>query len=1185
MISTWLKRAFWTTLVVVILFGVAGAWLAPGYIKRTIEDSAGAQLGRTVSIQTLDISPYALRMKIAGFAIHAQGEGRLIAVDEIDAALSWSSVLRLVPVVDHLTLTGPKLSFARLEPNRYDFSDIVDRLAARPKGGAAAAFVLNHFAIEGGAIDFDDRPEKTRHSVRDLRLRVPFLSNAPGFVNADVEPVFTATANGMSVDLSGKLKPFSEPLGASLKLEFKNLDLTKYVEYAPFPLDVKLASGMIDGDVDVTLSDQKGKGTVVAAKGQLTLSKLDIRELSNAPMIALAQLKLELAALEPFARSAQIQSLSAEGLDVRIVRRAAGFNFDALRIPAKGEVKQDPAESASAAKFSLALFSIAGGKVEFTDETVTPVFHSVAQGIALTAKGLGDEPGSKAQIDLALATRGGESLKAQASLGLAPLTLEAKVAAENMALAAYAPYLAPFLNASLEGVLSASANLHAAAQADGLRFALNAVRLRADNLKLTQPGIEVLRLSALSLNAADIDPDKRSVTGVELGVKEGRVEIKRAADGGLNLAKLLLPGTSAPAGATTAEKETPWNLDLRKAELEGLSLGFEDAAVAPPVHVELAPAALMAEGLSTHPGVQGRMTAKLTVNRAGTIEASGPLTLQPFAAQLAVDAQNLGIVPFQPYFRRFINALVTAGGMSTKGELQIKSDAEGLAASYAGDAGVGAFTLMDAAATQPLVTFKSLQFEGIKTASRPFEFSVGPVTLAEFYSRIVVQPDGRINLQNIIPRQAPAAKPEPAPAEKPAAGAAPPKSSDRPSAVARLPVRIGHFVLQGGSIEFSDQSIKPNFSLRVTELGGSVAGLSGDPATRAEVALKGMVGGNAPLDIAGSLNPLSGNLFVDVKANAKGIDLNPMTPYAARYAGYGIEKGKLSLDIAYRVENRKLDARHKIFLDQLTFGDPVESPEATKLPVLLAVALLKNSRGEIDIELPIGGSLDDPEFFFGAIIGKVIVNLLVKVITAPFALLGAIFGGGGEELSYIEFDPGLAVLGAEQETKLRNLAKALTDRSGLRLEMAGRTEAASDREGLKREVLKQKVRAQKVASTVGQGTDVKAAAEVRVLPAEYADFLKRAYDRESFEKPRNVIGIARTLPVAETEKLILANTEIGEQQLRDLAARRAETVRDWMVKAGGIGGERIFLVAPRDDSSDKDSRAKARGNRVDMYVK
>ena len=361
--------------------------------------------------------------------------------------------------------------------------------------------------------------------------------------------------------------------------------------------------------------------------------------------------------------------------------------------------------------------------------------------------------------------------------------------------------------------------------------------------------------------------------------------------------------------------------------------------------------------------------------------------------------------------------------------------------------------------------------------------------------------------------------------------------------------------------------------------------LSSNPAEPAEVALKGLVGDNAPLDIAGSVNPLSGNLFLDVKATAKGIDLNPMTPYSARYAGYGIEKGKISLDLAYRIENRKLDARHKIFLDQLTFGERVESPDATKLPVLLALALLKNSRGEIDIELPIGGSLDDPEFSFGAIIGKVIVNLLVKVITAPFALLGAIFGGGGEELSYIEFDPGLAVLGAGQETKLRNLAKALTDRSGLRLEMAGRTEAVSDREGLKREILKQKVRAQKVASTVGQGTDVKTAAQVQVLPAEYADFLKRAYERESFDKPRNLIGIARTLPVAEMEKLILANTEIGEQQLRDLAARRAETVRDWMVKAGGIGSERIFLVAPRDDSSDKDGRSKARGNRVDMYIK
>src|SRR5581483_1398681 len=221
----------------------------------------------------------------------------------------------------------------------------------------------------------------------------------------------------------------------------------------------------------------------------------------------------------------------------------------------------------------------------------------------------------------------------------------------------------------------------------------------------------------------------------------------------------------------------------------------------------------------------------------------------------------------------------------------------------------------------------------------------------------------------------------------------------------------------------------------MVDLGGSVGGLSSDPNSRAAVDLHGQVN-EAPLTIAGAINPLKGDLSLDIQAKVTGMELAPLSPYSGRYVGYGIEKGKLSFEVAYQIEQRKLTAQNRLILDQLTFGDKVDSPQATHLPVQFAIALLRDRNGVIDINLPIGGSLDDPDFSVGGIVLNVIVNTISKAVTAPFALLGNMFGGG-KELSTVPFDAGSHAVNSETEERLKAMAKALTERPALKLEVTG----------------------------------------------------------------------------------------------------------------------------------------------------
>jgi len=343
--------------------------------------------------------------------------------------------------------------------------------------------------------------------------------------------------------------------------------------------------------------------------------------------------------------------------------------------------------------------------------------------------------------------------------------------------------------------------------------------------------------------------------------------------------------------------------------------------------------------------------------------------------------------------------------------------------------------------------------------------------------------------------------------------------------------------------------------------------------------LRGTYANTAPVQILAKLNPLAAKAFLDLKADITGVDLVGFSPYSGKYAGYNIEKGKLSLNVAYKLENKQLSAENRLFIDQFTFGSKVESPDATTLPVNLAISLLKNNRGEIEVNLPISGSLDDPQFSVGGLVVKVIVNLFVKAVTSPFALLGSMFGGG-EELSNVEFAAGRASLSDGAVKKLESLAKALNERASLKLEITGRADPEADKEGIKRVAIERAAKGEKLKETLKKGGDGTSLDSIEFAPGEYPVYLQRAYKEAKFPKPRNLVGLQKELPVEEMEKLMLTNLPATADDVRALAASRAEAVQGWLVEQGKVPLERVFLLPPKTEADDK-----GKASRVDFSLR
>jgi hypothetical protein len=396
-------------------------------------------------------------------------------------------------------------------------------------------------------------------------------------------------------------------------------------------------------------------------------------------------------------------------------------------------------------------------------------------------------------------------------------------------------------------------------------------------------------------------------------------------------------------------------------------------------------------------------------------------------------------------------------------------------------------------------------------------------------------------------------------------------------------VAIDTVTIQDGTLAFIDRKLPGGFASTFYNLGGPVSDLSSEASRFAAVDLRGVLENQSPLKIGGTINPLRGDLYLDLTASFTDIELSPVTPYSGTYLGYSIDKGKLFLDLKYKIDNKALTAENKVFIDQFTFGRKVESDKATNLPVRLAVALLKDSKGEIHLDLPVSGRTDDPKFSTWKVILQILKNLLVKAATSPFSLLSSMLGGS-EDFSAVTFAPGTATLTVTEQEKLTKLAKALKERPGISLELTGFADRERDAEGYRQEQLLHKLRNEKFLALVKakQNKPDDTAENMALTPEDYALHLKAVYKKEEFPKPRNAIGLLKELPDAEMKKLLLAHLPAGEKELQGLARERATAAQLFLRDQAAFPRERLFLK--QDDPFKSPEKKEQVASRVEFGV-
>ncbi len=1113
------RKNGWRALWVFFAIGVLGFFVLPPIVKSVLLEKLTEALHRPVTVERIRINPYRLTLQIDGLAIEEKGGGEKVAgFDSLYVNLEAVSLLRGGPVISEIRLDAPRLKVVRLADNRYNFSDLLDALVAKPASDSPTplpSFSLSNIQITGGVLEFDDRPLKEVHLVNEIRLGLPFVSSLPYATDTFVEPAFSSVVNGAPFALSGKGKPFADSYESEMTLRIDHLQLAKYLDYLPFPLPIKVGSGALSSDLRFVFRQHKNSPAALTVAGNAALHGLQVSESAGAPLLAVKRLDLDLGTSDLRKRHFVVNRLAIESPEVHAqVTRDGVLNWLSM-LPPPSRAAASPAVDKPAAAvlaWSLAEASIRNGALHWLDESRGKPLRASVDGITLDLQKLDSTAASAAEFAAAWRIDAGEWLK------------------------------------------------------------VDAFSIKGGRIALAQRELSLGEVAATGVRGLL----RRSPTGAVVWLE---------------------PPLMRAVEASQQDTAAPWKVTIADYRGDNVGLRFEDQAVSPAVTHTVEGLGFEIANLSTESGQKARVTSRFRFNRKGTVEIGGELTPKPFGASLKLDVKTLELLPLQPYFTDKLNVDIARGLLTLGGELQLRQETAavdgsvpGLAGGFTGQVTLGDFHALDKTNSADLLKWKSLYLGNLDLRLNPNSVAIGELALSEFFARVIVSPEGRLNLLQLVRKEdvpvasAVAGKKDGEDGGAAVAGASP-AESEAPVTRARavLPMKIGKVTLQGGNIRFSDNFVKPNYAAHLKQIGGRVTGLSSAADSVAEVELRGSYDSVAPLLITGRINPLAAKPYLDLQAEVKGVELTSLSPYAAKYAGYAIDKGKLSLFVKYRIENNQLEAENRVFLDQLTFGEAVDSPDATKLPVNLAVSLLKNRNGVIDINLPISGSLDDPQFSVGGLVIQVIVNLLTKALTSPFALLGSVFGGSGE-ISNIEFSYGQAAIDEAAGKRLENLAKALIDRPALKLEVEGRVESERDREGLKVYRIDRKVKALKREALVSGGAESVPLSSIEVTTEEYPELLEKVYRAEKFPKPRNLVGMIKALPVAEMQKLMLANAPVDEDDLRALGERRAKAVRDWLI-AHEVPVERVFLLPAKLIDVASESADKVRESRVDFSLK
>ena len=789
------------------------------------------------------------------------------------------------------------------------------------------------------------------------------------------------------------------------------------------------------------------------------------------------------------------------------------------------------------------------GNLRFNDQRQQDPVEINLTDLNITLNNFDTRPASNSELQLTAQASDGTQLQWQGNLTLSPLASQGHLQLQDAQLKSWWPYVREHFTAQLkDGRLNLDTH-YELELTPALQFKTNKLSAQLNSLALAQQQQPLATMASLNISDAELDlaAQKIQIGKISSSKLEAWAQIDK--NGIINWQKLL-PNTTTEKSAVdshtpvnSTRNQPAWRIIVKQADLAGHTFHLKDNSRSEPVALELADFNLLIKDFDSHANTPFSAELSSNIGEQGRISSHAQVLLQPLNVEMTVNSSDIDLRPAQSFISPYAHVELRSGLLSSALKVKI-SDPDNLQLAVEGDAAITQLHISDTVGQRDLLKWQTVDIKGLQYALQEQKLTINKVALQEPYVRFIINEDLTTNISELIIEQ-------PAnPAEE--------KKADSPE----FAMHIGGIDIKDGSANFADNSLTPSFATAMQKLNGTIGTIDNQTNKVTKIDIKGSIDRYAPVTIKGSLMPFDPLKQLDIATSFKHVELTTLTPYSGKFAGYRIQKGRLNLDLHYKITDGKLNATNKLLLEQLQLGERVDSPDAVDLPVRLAIALLKDRKGQISIDLPVQGDLNNPEFSVAPLIWQTLRNLITRAAAAPFNFIGGLVSGSSEELNEVVFSPGEFAINPEAAKGLDTLAKALADRPQLRLEVEGGSLAYLDGPILAEMRLVRAYQNAWYSILQRRGGKIDSSKEELQVPEKEKAALLEAVYRTVLKQqpPAQWQELKKHERTQKMQDAVLASYAKSPQGLRRLAQARANSIKEYLIEQTKLDAERVYLI-------------------------
>jgi len=1177
----WTRRI---VLATVTLYLLAAFFAVPYLIRTKVPELVGKMTGGTLEIDRALFNPFILDLTLGGIRFTDPKGNTLASLRRLDVNVDVLHLLWGELSVEYFGVHGLRVSIVQEPDGRFNFDWLLHLGAAggtetamstdETNASALPSLRLETFELDDGSLSFTDlsRPVPLQLDFEPIGLELHDIDTAGGGENR--LHFFARTRGGGLLDVKSTVKNYFPP-ALSGTVEY---DAGRLYDAWHFLRDIS-ALEVADGRLqlhftyDVDLADLNA---TTVDDLRLVLNRLRVKpKAANKDVLRVSSFVVEGGPVHPLAQNARITSAEIDGLYVDLKRAKDGSLNWAHYFPVKEADTFAPA--ADAAKTPSAPWDVLIDRValrhvrgQFEDRSVAPAVHLALEDFNLTAHGVSALPATPFAYEAALRVNKTLRCRTAGRLAHSPLDATNLTTCRGLDVTWFNPYIDAAADTALarhDVVLRRAALGFAAAVQAHERNATTVVTVDDGNATLRSLLVTPKRSSQklVAFNALSVSGITASTATKKAGIKtvlldKPLINVGRAKDGTIDAADLVKPKAAAPAKPAAAAKpknaETPWSATIATVQVRGGEAAFRDAALARTTTTKLERISLDVSDVTTDTSRAIGVQSSFSVNGDGRVRTKGSVVPDPLVAATDFSIAGLRLKPFSPYVEEGTFLQVADGQVSFTGHTRYRPSKRAPDLQLRGDFRLDDLLVDDLRDAMPLVSMKKLDAKRLLFELSPDRLFADTVTLEGFYSSVLIDANKTLNLATLM-RPSPKPKAEAA-AEKPAA-----------EAKAPFPVRIMRFTVKNGAVHFADASLPLPFDTQIHDVNGQLFGVSTLPDDTTFLQLSGEIDRYGSAKAEGSLNAGDPKGFTDIGVNFRNIELKSYTPYSGKFVGRAIDSGKLSVTLRYRIVNGAMQGDNGLVINKIVMGKDIESNDSVSLPLDFAIALLEDRDGVIDIDMPVKGDVNNPQFRWGGVVWKAFVNLLTKAVTAPFDLIGSLLGIKGDTLKAVAFAAGEATVDAVARERLDMLAKVLLKRPKLGLTIRGTYDPEADAFALKQAALVREVLARSGEDNVST--------QDALVPGLLEPLFEERLGKEALKAIKEEVDAMdadrETKQRAYQEKLIarmIATQPLPEDALAALARTRAGAVRDYMIAAQSIEAERITVLDPQSVKAEKD---------------